>query len=201
MSLIRSEHAHDQAVEASKDAVTQAEQALEEARARLEKRERAQYHEEQIWSDTIRRNSSWVTFGLMGVNFVLLVVNLVAIEPWRRNRMVREIKSAMKEEMDGKKTLDISEVETLTGDISQQEETVEAIEEADAEVAAITVALEDESEIFHPLGWEGITSYLKAPFDPGMVEIRRNDLTRFGIQAMAAGAILTSVTLYLFTLQ
>ncbi|KAH7063471.1 Mdm33 family-domain-containing protein [Macrophomina phaseolina] len=97
MSLIRSEHLNDQAVRSAKDAVMAADRALEEARAHLEKRERAQYHEEQIWSDTIRRNSTWVTIGLMGVNILLLLSQLVAIEPWRRRRLVREIKSALDE--------------------------------------------------------------------------------------------------------
>lgn len=95
MSLIRSEHLNDKAVREAKDAVDAAETALEEARSYLEKRERAQYHEEQIWSDTIRRNSTWVTFGLMGVNIFLLLLSLLILEPWRRRRMVREIKSAL----------------------------------------------------------------------------------------------------------
>lgn len=97
MSLIRSEHLNEQAVRSAKDAVVSADRALEEARAHLEKRERAQYHEEQIWSDTIRRNSTWVTIGLMGVNILLLLSQLVAIEPWRRRRLVREIKNALDE--------------------------------------------------------------------------------------------------------
>ncbi|PVI02510.1 hypothetical protein DM02DRAFT_491859, partial [Periconia macrospinosa] len=95
MSLIRSEHVNDQAVREAKEAITAAENALEEARSQLEKRERAQYHEEQIWSDTIRRNSTWVTFGLMGVNILLLLLSLLIFEPWRRRRMVREIKAAL----------------------------------------------------------------------------------------------------------
>ncbi|KAI4622901.1 uncharacterized protein J4E87_005994 [Alternaria ethzedia] len=95
MALIRSEHVNDQAVREAKDAVANAENALEDARAQLEKRERAQYHEEQIWSDTIRRNSTWVTFGLMGVNIFLLLLSLAILEPWRRRRMVREIKNTL----------------------------------------------------------------------------------------------------------
>lgn len=95
MSLIRSEHVNDQAVREAKEAVFNAETALEEARTLLEKRERAQYHEEQIWSDTIRRNSTWVTFGLMGFNIFLLLTTMIVIEPWRRRRMVREIKTAL----------------------------------------------------------------------------------------------------------
>ena len=95
MSLIRSEHINDRAVREAKEAADAAETALEEARSYLEKRERAQYHEEQIWSDTIRRNSTWVTFGLMGVNIFLLLLSLLILEPWRRKRMVREIKTAL----------------------------------------------------------------------------------------------------------
>lgn len=97
MSLIRSEHLNEQAVRNAKESVQSADRALEEARAHLEKRERAQYHEEQIWSDTIRRNSTWITFGLMGVNILLLLSQLVVIEPWRRRRLVREIKTALDE--------------------------------------------------------------------------------------------------------
>jgi sensitive to high expression protein 9 len=98
MSLIRSEHVNEQAVSAAKDAVLVAEASLEETRSHLEKRERAQYHEEQIWSDTIRRNSTWVTFGLMGVNIFLLLASLVVIEPWRRRRLVREVRRALDEQ-------------------------------------------------------------------------------------------------------
>ncbi|KAJ4352322.1 sensitivity to high expression protein she9 [Didymosphaeria variabile] len=95
MSLIRSEHINDQAVREAKEAIAQSENALEEARSQLEKRERAQYHEEQIWSDTIRRNSTWVTFGLMGLNIFLLLATMIVIEPWRRRRMVREIRNTL----------------------------------------------------------------------------------------------------------
>lgn len=97
MSLIRSEHVNEQAVQAAATAVAESERALEAARSTLEKRERRQYHEEQVWSDTIRRNSTWVTFGLMGLNIVLLLVNLVVFEPWRRRRLVKEFRAAMDE--------------------------------------------------------------------------------------------------------
>ncbi|KAG9735604.1 hypothetical protein KCU73_g10467, partial [Aureobasidium melanogenum] len=97
MSLIRSEHLNEQAVQAAKEHLADAERDLEDARAKLEKKERKQYHEEQIWSDTIRRNSTWVTFGLMGLNIFLLLANLIIFEPWRRRRIVREIKTALDE--------------------------------------------------------------------------------------------------------
>lgn len=97
MSLIRSEHLNEQTVQRAKDELAAAERELEAARSLLEKKERKQYHEEQIWSDTIRRNSTWVTFGLMGLNIFLLLANLAIIEPWRRKRLVKEVRSALEE--------------------------------------------------------------------------------------------------------
>ncbi|KAB8342769.1 hypothetical protein FH972_022367 [Carpinus fangiana] len=97
MSLIRSEHINEQGVSAAREELERCEATLEVARQKVEQAERKQYHEEQIWSDTIRRNSTWVTFGLMGLNILLLIVNLVMIEPWRRKRMVKEIRTALDE--------------------------------------------------------------------------------------------------------
>jgi len=97
MSLIRSEHVNEQAVAKARDELADSERLLENARSELERKERKQYHEEQIWSDTIRRNSTWVTFGLMGLNIFLLLANLAIFEPWRRRRLVREVRTALEE--------------------------------------------------------------------------------------------------------
>lgn len=136
MSLIRSEHVNDQAVQAAKDNLSSAEQALEEARTRLEKRERAQYHEEQIWSDTIRRNSTWVTFGLMGLNIFLLLASLVILEPWRRRRLVREIRGALDEKSAA--TLSSERAQGSSSDPANPETTVASLAPAAAAAAAAT---------------------------------------------------------------
>jgi sensitive to high expression protein 9, mitochondrial len=196
MALIRSEHAHDQAVSEAKEAVTTAEKALEEARMRLEKRERAQYHEEQIWSDTIRRNGTWVTLGLMGVNIALLVVNLVAVEPWRRKRLVGEIKGILEGDRDSRK-----------GEIVA--DTIAAVEEK--AIAAVEVAVEGPSERetipeealafqpipYQPLSWDWVSSYFRHPFDDQMVSIHKVDLTSLALQAAAAGAVVTYAIMYI----
>ncbi|ROT42920.1 hypothetical protein SODALDRAFT_327087 [Sodiomyces alkalinus F11] len=49
------------------------------------------YHEEQIWSDRIRRASTWGTWGLMGLNVVMFVLLQFVAEPWRRERLVRAV--------------------------------------------------------------------------------------------------------------
>ena len=65
------------------------EKSAEEAAAQLSKTILARYHEEQIWSDKIRRMSTWGTWGLMGVNVLLFLLFQVAVEPWRRKRLVK----------------------------------------------------------------------------------------------------------------
>ena len=97
MGLIRSEHVNERAVESAAREVSQAERALEEARQELERSERKMYHEEQVWSDTIRRNSTWITFGLMSLNVLLLLTQIVIVEPWRRRRLIREMRGALDE--------------------------------------------------------------------------------------------------------
>ncbi|CRK48885.1 hypothetical protein BN1723_008243 [Verticillium longisporum] len=44
-----------------------------------------------IWSDRIRRASTWGTWGLMGVNVLLFIVLQLFAEPWRRRRLVRAV--------------------------------------------------------------------------------------------------------------
>jgi len=146
MSLIRSEHSNEQAVQGAKENVVAAERALEEARTRLEKRERMQYHEEQIWSDTIRRNSTWVTFGLMGVNIFLLLGTLVLIEPWRRKRMVKEIRKALEEKNAVPVTLAVAAapamqtIEKEIDEVVEPEITLDSVQDAPLDHSSQTTA-------------------------------------------------------------
>jgi sensitive to high expression protein 9 len=66
-----------------------AEREAEKAASRLNSSILARYHEEQIWSDKIRRMSTWGTWGLMGVNVLLFLVFQFGFEPWRRERLTR----------------------------------------------------------------------------------------------------------------
>ncbi|KAK3678054.1 sensitivity to high expression protein she9 [Recurvomyces mirabilis] len=146
MSLVRSEHLNDQSVQTAKDTLRIAERELEDARSLLERLERKQYHEEQIWSDTIRRNSTWLTFGLMGVNILLLLTQIAIFEPMRRRRIVRDVKSALDERTIHKHTDEVM-AERRGGVVEQQVDEVvqpastliEDIEGA-AQVADVSVA-------------------------------------------------------------
>ncbi|KAL9089390.1 MAG: hypothetical protein Q9165_005711 [Trypethelium subeluteriae] len=130
MALIRSEHVNEQDVATSLALLREKERELEQGRRQLEKMERQQYHEEQIWSDTIRRNSTWITIGLMGFNIVLLLVNIVGVEPWRRRKLVREFKKTLEEKTTGISTA----VDGVGGDYEK---------EIDEVTAPKGVALED----------------------------------------------------------
>ncbi|KAI5925261.1 hypothetical protein F4810DRAFT_70892 [Camillea tinctor] len=84
--------------------VAQAARELEEAEREAEQLGRelnagilARYHEEQIWSDKIRRMSTWGTWGLMGVNILLFLVLQFGAEPWRRQRLVRGFEDKVRE--------------------------------------------------------------------------------------------------------
>jgi sensitive to high expression protein 9 len=88
-SLYRSDHANEQTETAAQKEVQDAEARYEEASSKLAKSILARYHEEQIWSDKIRQMSTWGTWGLMGLNVLLFFLFQIAIEPWRRARLVQ----------------------------------------------------------------------------------------------------------------
>lgn len=69
--------------------MTIAENVAEESAAKLNANILARYHEEQIWSDKIRRMSTWGTWGLMGMNVLLFLIFQIGVEPWRRRRLVK----------------------------------------------------------------------------------------------------------------
>lgn len=197
MSLIRSEHINDQAIRQAKDSVISAEAALEEARAQLEKRERAQYHEEQIWSDTIRRNSTWVTFVLMGVNIFLLLLSLAILEPWRRRRMVREIKGALEAQ---RVTTDAAPAATTATMLSAApaskqlaviEEEIDKVFESVSEVAEPTSPAATDSAVNEPpIGGEETVPV--ADFAPIVAELHKSVVSPEPDAAVPGAAPLTS---------
>ncbi|SLM40294.1 mitochondrion biogenesis protein [Lasallia pustulata] len=99
-SLYRSDHANEQAESAAQEALMNAERKAEEAAGKLSASILARYHEEQIWSDKIRRMSTWGTWGLMGVNVLLFLVFQIAVEPWRRRRLVKGFEEKVMEALD-----------------------------------------------------------------------------------------------------
>ena len=98
--LYRSDHANEQAEAAAQNNLLAVERRAEEAAARLSASILARYHEEQIWSDKIRRMSTWGTWGLMGMNVLLFLVFQIGVEPWRRKRLVKGFEDKVMEALE-----------------------------------------------------------------------------------------------------
>ncbi|KAF4126901.1 sensitive to high expression protein 9, mitochondrial [Geosmithia morbida] len=95
--LYRTDHVLEGEVSAAQEALTEAEAAEQALGQRLNSGILKRYHEEQIWSDKIRRASTWGTFGLMGMNFLLFLVLQFVAEPWKRKRLVNGVVAQEKE--------------------------------------------------------------------------------------------------------
>ncbi|KAI4124302.1 MAG: hypothetical protein LQ338_004877 [Usnochroma carphineum] len=121
--LYRSDHANELNESRAHEALVKAEREAEEAGQSLSETILKRYHEEQIWSDKIRRMSTWGTWGLMGVNVLLFLVFQIGVEPWRRGRLVRgfeeKVKEALEREVKVNVNLDagrLGEVESVEWD-------------------------------------------------------------------------------------
>ncbi|KAJ5160241.1 Sensitive to high expression protein [Penicillium canariense] len=103
--LYRNDHTNEVAEVETQEALSRAEREAEEAAASLNKCILSRYHEEQVWSDKIRRMSTWGTWGLMGVNVLLFLIFQIAVEPWRRSRLVKGFEDKVVEALEKEKTL------------------------------------------------------------------------------------------------
>lgn len=96
--LYRNDHANQQAEIEAEKKLGEAERAADDAQAQLSTLISARYHEEQIWSDKIRRASTWGTWGLMGINICLFITVQLVIEPRKRARMVESFEKVLEEQ-------------------------------------------------------------------------------------------------------
>ncbi|KAE8168269.1 sensitive to high expression protein 9-like protein, mitochondrial [Aspergillus tamarii] len=108
--LYRNDHTNEVAENEAQEALSVAERESEEAAALLNKSILSRYHEEQVWSDKIRRMSTWGTWGLMGVNVLLFLIFQIAVEPWRRKRLVKGFEEKVIEAIEKEKTLNHVEI-------------------------------------------------------------------------------------------
>lgn len=94
--LYRNDHSNEQLEQQASVALEAAEQRAEEVQTSLTQSILTRYHEEQVWSDKIRRLLTWGTVGIMAVNLVLFVVVQLLLEPWKRRRLVRQFEQNMR---------------------------------------------------------------------------------------------------------
>lgn len=117
-ALYRSDHANEQAESVAKEQLELIERKAEEAASILSASILARYHEEQIWSDKIRRMSTWGTWGLMGVNVLLFLVFQVLVEPWRRKRLVTGFEDKVTEALAEREAVPVGKVMKVETEVS-----------------------------------------------------------------------------------
>lgn len=102
-ALYRMDHSNEQAVSEAATRLADAEREAEHSASKLSSSILSRYHEEQIWSDKIRRMSTWGTWGLMGVNVLLFLIFQLGFEPWRRRRLVHGFEEKVREALEKEK--------------------------------------------------------------------------------------------------
>lgn len=213
-ALYRSDHANEQAEQAASDALAAAETQAEETASRLSKSILARYHEEQIWSDKIRRMSTWGTWGLMGVNILLFVVFQVAVEPWRRKRLVSGFEEKVREALESEKSGPA--VAVLAGDEPDAADTESSVPKMGA-----PLAVEHQSSSTHPPSLDrsatqtthqSTSPILSTPLgrlrssvtdlvSDRTVTLRKLDLTAAVVEGAAAGAAVVGVACWVLLLR
>ncbi|PYI02870.1 mitochondrion biogenesis protein [Aspergillus sclerotiicarbonarius CBS 121057] len=118
--LYRNDHTNEVAEHEAQEALTQAEREAEEAAAQLSRSILSRYHEEQVWSDKIRQMSTWGTWGLMGVNVLLFLIFQIAVEPWRRKRLVKGFEEKVIEAIEKEKALGPVQIVAVQNDSAQE---------------------------------------------------------------------------------
>ncbi|KAI8961696.1 Mdm33 family-domain-containing protein [Daldinia sp. FL1419] len=105
-ALYRQDYELDAAVAARAAELEEAEREAERLGRELSAGILSRYHEEQIWSDKIRRMSTWGTWGLMGVNVLMFLIFQFGAEPWRRKRLVKGFEEKVREALEEERQLD-----------------------------------------------------------------------------------------------
>ncbi|KAG9234623.1 mitochondrion biogenesis protein-like protein [Amylocarpus encephaloides] len=210
-ALYRMDHSNEQAVQDAATKLADAEREGEHAGSKLSSNILSRYHEEQIWSDKIRRMSTWGTWGLMGVNVLLFLVFQFGFEPWRRRRLVRGFEEKVLEALekgklaqaethvarfakevplDGVIAAGIQQVEGMDSITTSPVPAVGAVMEGELEEeAALDIAEMHKPtalfEIRKPETWQAAMLDL---FSKRAISLRMQDVTFIALEGAATGA-------------
>ncbi|RCK54823.1 Sensitive to high expression protein 9, mitochondrial [Candida viswanathii] len=99
--LYRNDHENERMEEEAEKKLDESESKVDAVQLKLTQLILTRYHEEQIWSDKIRRSSTWGTWVLMGLNVLLFVVATFIVEPWKRNKLVYAFEDKVKQVLVG----------------------------------------------------------------------------------------------------
>ncbi|RKF57389.1 Sensitive to high expression protein 9-like protein, mitochondrial [Golovinomyces cichoracearum] len=218
-TLYRMDHSNEQAVQEAATQLANAEADVEQASSQLRNTILSRYHEEQIWSDKIRRMSTWGTWGLMGVNVLLFLVFQFGLEPWRRKRLIQGFENKVLEalEIDKKSknpdTIDLDHARSEI-DTTKTQDTDMIMENKDSLASTTTTAdigfvegenqeetgfLDSSNQSFLKkmrfYGSNSLDSYaavLKDLFSDRVIEIRQQDIAVLALESAAIGAAIVT---------
>ncbi|KAI9803347.1 MAG: sensitivity to high expression protein she9 [Piccolia ochrophora] len=207
-ALYRSDHANEVEETRAGEELAAAERKADEAQTALGQAILERYHEEQVWSDKIRRMSTWGTWGLMGVNVLLFVVFQVVVEPWRRKRLVKGFEEKVKEAIEGDRGVRGGDGGETTG--SREGSVSEALAEEGPVLAEEQVVVPSLSvgtdisplmELASPpaVGMARYQVALRDLFSDRTISIRKSDVTTIALEGAAAGATFVGVLCYVLT--
>ena len=194
----------------AKEQLETIERKAEEAASRLSASILARYHEEQIWSDKIRRMSTWGTWGLMGVNVLLFLVFQILVEPWRRKRLVTGFEDKVMEALAERELVPvgiITKIETGMSPSSSQSspEVITAAEQKlgnEPTLGLIDGVVEEASFVASPVAGEELSptdvsksrsaveyakDTLRDQFSNRQITMRRLDITVVALESAAIG--------------
>ena len=220
--LYRSDHANEQAETAAQQQLAEIEKTAEEGAAQLSKSILSRYHEEQIWSDKIRRMSTWGTWGLMGVNVLLFLVFQIGVEPWRRKRLVKGFEDKVMEALEREglpesksiKIMQTAEDEAVENEIIMEiaaEEPDRPTEGLEASFLSATVESDDKDGMVTaaiPSSYSKsfsastttldlIIKHILDLFSDRRIAVRQKDVTTAAIEGAAAGMAFTGLLFFL----
>ncbi|KAG5987263.1 hypothetical protein E4U43_005165 [Claviceps pusilla] len=202
--LYRTDHELEGEVAKAQEALTESEIEEQSLSQRLNAGILKRYHEEQIWSDRIRRASTWGTWGLMGMNFLLFVVLQFFAEPWRRRRLVKGVVEEEKRVLEQVR----GELEAVKTSLTRwQEESSQAAQEmllsqaAETPTPNLEVAVSNAPQepwthiIMKPARWKAAAADLCSE---RIISLRMKDASTLALQGAVAGAAIAGSLVMIF---
>ncbi|KAK5988096.1 Sensitive to high expression-like protein [Cladobotryum mycophilum] len=179
--LYRADHVLEGEVIAAQEALTESEADEQNLSQKLNNGILKRYHEEQIWSDRIRRASTWGTWGLMGMNFLLFVILQFFAEPWKRKRLVKGVVEEEKRNL-----------EKVTSELAQVKASLDKMAHAvDAVAPEPEIVMDTEK-------WKPYVIYVyRELFSEKKLEFRMKDASILALEGALTGAFIVGSIAFL----
>ncbi|KYK59130.1 mitochondrial inner membrane protein [Drechmeria coniospora] len=199
--LYKTDHVLQAEATKAQDMLSEAEAEEQKLAKRLNSGIQKRYHEEQIWSDRIRRASRWSTLGLMGMNFLLFIVLHFVAEPWKREKLVKgvvaEEMAVLEEVRNGLEAVKLRLEQQTTAAEAPASLPATAHDAESRPAPALNGALEGpwQDLLLDPRRWQLVVADLCSE---RRIDVRMKDASLLALEAALAGAAIAGglTTLY-----